>query len=450
MDQFEEQNSYTFEESASAAPQEPAAAPKPEKKKSGRGWLIAVVIVLALAAGIGGSMLRDAIKDLNAKAETTMSEQQLTPAEAEESPVTLEENKLPEKLKTNKGNKTLTAAEVYENNVNAVVGIRTEAITTNIWGQRTEASSAGTGFILSEDGYIVTNNHVISGANTVTVALYNGEEYEAKIIAGDDVNDVALLKIEATGLQTVSVGKSEDLIVGEEVVAIGNPLGELTFTMTHGYISALDRAINTSGTPINMLQTDAAINAGNSGGPLFDMNGNVIAMNTAKPSSSTANGTTVEGIGFAIPIDDVISIVYDLQQNGKVTGRAYLGITMRNMDATTAETYKLPIGVYVYAIEENSAAKASGMQEGDIILEFNGEKVESSTDLRAEMNRLKAGQTVDVKVYRGGQEITLSVTLGEQPEEDSAQTQQEQEQQNSGGYYTIDPSQLFPGFSFGF
>lgn len=449
MEQFEEQNNFTFEESTAPAP-EAAAAPKAEKKKSGKGWLIALVVVLALGAGIGGAMLRDAIKDLsaNTKVEATMSEEKLAPAEKEPESVTLEETKLPEKLKTNKGNKTLTAAEVYENNVNAVVGIRTEAITTNIWGQRTEASSAGTGFILSEDGYIVTNNHVISGANTVTVALYNGDEYEAKIVAGDEVNDVALLKIEATDLQTVSVGTSKDLIVGEEVVAIGNPLGELTFTMTHGYISALDRAINTSGTPINMLQTDAAINAGNSGGPLFDMNGNVIAMNTAKPSSSTANGTTVEGIGFAIPIDDVISIVYDLQQNGKVTGRAYLGITPKDMDSSTAQMYRLPIGVYVYALEENSAAKAAGIEEGDIILEVAGEKVETTTDLRAELNRHKAGETVEVKVYRAGEEKTLSVMLGERPEEDTTQNQQQQQQDN-GGYYTIDPSQLFPGFSFG-
>jgi S1-C subfamily serine protease len=185
----------------------------------------------------------------------------------------------------------------------------------------------------------------IEDANSVKVTLYNGKEYDAKLVGTDSVNDVALLKIEATGLQAVTVGDSDKIEVGEQVVAIGNPLGELTFTMTQGYISATGREINTDGTPINMLQTDAAINSGNSGGPLFDMNGNVVGITTAKYSGTTSTGTSIEGIGFAIPINDVLKIVYDLQENGYVTGRAYLGISVRDLDELHRfQSYNLPVG----------------------------------------------------------------------------------------------------------
>lgn len=184
-------------------------------------------------------------------------------------------------------------------NVNATVGIATQ-ITTNVWGQVASASASGSGFILTSDGYVVTNNHVVEGATSVTVKLYNGDEYDAEVIGTDEMNDVALLKIDATGLQAVTIGDSDQIEVGEEVIAIGNPLGELTFTMTAGVVSALDREINTDGKPINMLQTDVAINSGNSGGALFDMNGNVVGITSAKYSGSTSSGASIEGISFAI------------------------------------------------------------------------------------------------------------------------------------------------------
>ena len=218
---------------------------------------------------------------------------------------------------------------------------------------------------------------MVEGATSVTVKLYNGEEYDAEIVGTDEMNDVALLKIDATGLQAVTIGDSDQIEVGEEVIAIGNPLGELTFTMTAGVVSALDREINTDGKPINMLQTDVAINSGNSGGPLFDMNGNVIGITSAKYSGSTSSGASIEGISFAIPINDALRVIYDLQQYGRVTGRAYLGVTVRDLDGTTASTYGLPTGPMIQSVEAGGCAEKAGLQQGDIIIGFNGSEIAS-------------------------------------------------------------------------
>lgn len=247
----------------------------------------------------------------------------------------------------------------------------------------------GSGFVLTEDGYIVTNHHVIADADegTVVVQFYSGEEYPAAIVGTDSMNDVALLKIEAEGLQTVTVGDSNEVEVGETVEAIGNPLGDLTFTMTAGYISALDREIDTDGTVINMLQTDAAINSGNSGGPLFDMNGNIIGVTTAKVSGTTETGVTIEGLGFAIPINDVLRVVYDLQQYGRVRGRAYLGVTLQNLDAEVAEIYGLPSGPQVVTVTEGSCSEKAGLQPHDIILEFDGREINAYSDLVSALSK---------------------------------------------------------------
>ena len=296
-----------------------------------------------------------------------------------------------------------------------MVGILSKS-KTNVFGQSTPLSSSGTGIILSEDGYIVTNYHVVEGADSVKVALHDGQEYHAVVAGGDKMSDVALLKIEAEGLQTAAIAQSGDVAVGEEVVAIGNPLGELTFTMTHGYISATDREINVDGTPINMMQTDAAINSGNSGGPLFDMNGNVIGITAAKYSGQTASGTTIEGIGFAIPIDDALRIVYDLQKYGYVTGRAYLGVTVRDLDADTASDYGLPVGPRVESVVMGSCSEKAGIQSGDIILALGGKNTTSTVGLLAALRGHRAGETVEVDLYRAGAELTVSVTLDERPQ----------------------------------
>ena len=443
------------------------------KKKNGIGGrMIALLVAVALVASIGGSALTSVINSIsrkneeaNAKAAETMSSQTVEPAQdaqdgaqdtqSENSSYALEKSQLPTSLSSNDTGKSLTPKEVYAMNVNACVGIATQ-ITTNVWGQVASASASGSGFILTSDGYVVTNNHVVEGATSVTVKLYNGDEYDAEIVGTDEMNDVALLKIDATGLQTVTIGDSDQIEVGEEVIAIGNPLGELTFTMTAGVVSALDREINTDGKPINMLQTDVAINSGNSGGPLFDMNGNVIGITSAKYSGSTSSGASIEGISFAIPINDALRVIYDLQQYGHVTGRAYLGVTVKDLDSSTGATYGLPTGPMIRSVEEGGCAEKAGLQEGDIIVGFNGSEISSYTDLVAALNKCRAGDTATIKVYRAGAEVEASVTLDERPTDDviterenaaqNEQNQQSQDQQGQSG----SGSDSSNGYSYGY
>ena len=460
------------------------------KKKNGIGGrMIALLVAVALVASIGGSALTAVINNIsrkneeaNAKAAETMNSQTVEPAQdaqsenadSAQSGYTIEKSQLPTSLSSNDTGKSLTPKEVYAMNVNACVGIATQ-ITTNVWGQVASASASGSGFILTSDGYVVTNNHVVEGATSVTVKLYNGDEYDAEIIGTDEMNDVALLKIDATGLQAVTIGDSDQIEVGEEVIAIGNPLGELTFTMTAGVVSALDREINTDGKPINMLQTDVAINSGNSGGPLFDMNGNVIGITSAKYSGSTSSGASIEGISFAIPINDALRVIYDLQQYGRVTGRAYLGVTVKDLDSSTGATYGLPTGPMIRSVEEGGCAEKVGLQEGDIIIGFNDAEISSYTDLVAALNKCKAGDTATIKVFRAGAEVETSITLDERPTDDEITARQEQAQneqsqqdnQQSGqqgqpgsgsdssngdsyGYGNMNPFEFFqqiPGFS---
>ena len=443
------------------------------KKKNGIGGrMIALLVAVALVASIGGSALTAVINNIsrkneeaNAKAAETMSSQTVEPAQDAQSEntdpaqsgYTIEKSQLPTSLSSNDAGKSLTPKEVYAMNVNATVGIATQ-ITTNVWGQVASASASGSGFILTSDGYVVTNNHVVEGATSVTVKLYNGDEYDAEIIGADEMNDVALLKIDATGLQAVTIGDSDQLEVGEEVIAIGNPLGELTFTMTAGYISALDREINTDGKPINMLQTDVAINSGNSGGALFDMNGNVIGITSAKYSGSTSSGASIEGISFAIPINDALRVIYDLQQYGRVTGRAYLGVTVRDLDGTTASTYGLPTGPMIQSVEAGGCAEKAGLQQGDIIIGFNGSDISSYTDLVAALNKVKAGDTATITVFRAGAQVEASITLDERPTDDEITARQEQAQneqsqqdnQQSGQQGQSGGSDGSNGYSYGY
>jgi serine protease Do len=225
---------------------------------------------------------------------------------------------------------------------------------------------------------------------------------------------VALLKVEATGLQAVTLGSSNALIVGDQVAAIGNPLGELTSTLTVGYISAKERDVNTEGFAINMLQTDAAINSGNSGGPLFNMKGEVIGITTAKYSGTSSSGASIEGVGFAIPIDDVIGMLSDLMNYGFITG-AYLGVMVSDMDPTAANYYGLPVGAYVQEATEGYAAFKAGVMEKDIIVELGGIKVSTVNDLTRALRSFKAGDETTIVVYRSGREMTLNITLDAKP-----------------------------------
>ena len=314
-------------------------------------------------------------------------------------------------------------ADVYEQNVNAVVAIGTEGVTTNDWGQTARFASSGSGFVITADGYIVTNHHVIADATTINVILTSGETMEAELVGSDEENDVALLKVDGRNLPTVSLGDSENLQVGDQVAAIGNPLGELTNTLTVGYVSALDREINTDGTPINMLQTDAAINSGNSGGPLFDMYGNVIGITTAKYASSQ-----IEGLGFAVPINDAMYIVYDLIEYGYVTSRPWMGVSVKDMDSVTASYYSLPVGVYVGEVVEGGAADKAGVQAGDIIIGLGDREVTCYTDLSAALKKYKAGETATMTLFRAGAEVEVEITFDERVPESETEEQPVEQQ----------------------
>lgn len=304
-----------------------------------------------------------------------------------------------------------TPAEVYAKNVNAVV-----AVTTDV--------SMGSGFVISPDGYIMSNQHVVDGARKITVVMHDGSEHVAELVGQDATNDISLLKIEASDLPCVNIGSSDQLAVGAQVAAIGNPLGELTATLTVGYISAKDRVVTTDGTTINMLQTDAAINSGNSGGPLFDMYGNVIGITTAKYSGTSTSGATIEGIGFAIPIDDVIGLVEDLQEYGYVK-TAYLGVYVRDMDPAVIQDYGFPAGVYVEDVVLGLSAAEAGIQAKDIIINIGGYDVGSVSELTRVLRKFEAGDTTTITVFRSGLKVDLAITMGDKPQD--LDTQQPEE-----------------------
>lgn len=307
----------------------------------------------------------------------------------------------------------LTPGQVYEQNVDAVVAIAAYSSGAMQNGQSGTYQSMGSGFILSDDGYVVSNYHVVENTETIEVITSDGSVYKAVLVGYDATNDLALLKVEAENLAFVTLGSSDQLQVGDQVAAIGNPLGELTSTLTVGYVSAKDRIVATDGSSINMLQTDAAINSGNSGGPLFNMMGEVVGITTAKYSGMSSSGVSIEGIGFAIPMDDVVDMIDDLRYLGYISG-AYLGVMVMDVEAA-AQNYGLPAGAYVDEVTRGYAAEAAGMLAGDIIIQLGGYEISNVTELTRMLRRFEPGQTVSVTVYRAGKEIQLRVTLDEKP-----------------------------------
>ena len=335
------------------------------------------------------------------------------------------------------GSKQMTMSEVYASNVNSVVSINVSS-TTNYFGQQVETAASGTGFFITEDGYILTNHHVVSGASSVSVTLYNGESYDAKVIGSDEDYDIAVIKIDVTGATPVVLGDSSKLAIGESVAAVGNPLGELTFSMSEGIVSCVNRAINVDGTPFNMIQVDCSINPGNSGGPLFNSYGEVVGIVSAKYSSYS--NTTVEGIGFAIPINDVVSLVKDIMTNGYVTTKAYMGITPQNMTAQMAQQYRYDVteGVFVCSVDPDSAAAKAGLKLGDVITKMDDKTISSYEDLVAAKKSYSAGDTVTLTVYREGKTIEVELTFDAVPEsaEASNSDQSTDNSYNGNGYYS--------------
>ena len=309
----------------------------------------------------------------------------------------------------------LTPSQVYAANVNSVVSITCTVQSNSYYGGVTQGISSGSGFILTEDGYVITNWHVVDGTSDVSVGTYDGTEYPATVIGTYEDNDIAVLKVDATGLPAVTIGSSDDLVIGDMVVAVGNALGTLASTQTVGYVSGKDRDVTTDGSIISMIQTDAAINSGNSGGPLFNMYGQVVGITTAKYTGTSGSGATIEGIGFAIPIDDVMGIISDLIDFGYVTG-AYMGITVSNTDEESAAMFGLPVGAYVMTVEKGGAAERAGLQPKDIIIDLGGYEVKGITTLTRALRNFKAGDSTTITIIRSGGQMELEITLDEKPQ----------------------------------
>ena len=411
----------------------------PKKKK--RVWpkVVALCLVCAILGTAGGAAVATAMIEKTNQAENTT-----TIYESDRVPTVVGVTH------TNTG-KQLTLEEVYASWVNSTVGISTEIVTANIFGQQVSAA-AGSGFVISSDGYIVTNYHVIEGAHTIKVTFYDGTEYDATLVGGEESNDVAVLKIDAEGLTPVIIGDSDGLHVGQTVTAIGNPLGELTFSQTHGIVSAKDRTVTLDGgIRINMIQTDCTINSGNSGGPLFNLYGEVIGITSAKYSNNGSySEATIEGIGFAIPMNDVAGIIKDLIEHGYVTGKPNVGVLLDDVDSN-ALRYGIPDGAEVMAILEGSCAQKAGLQVGDIVTKVNDTEIASVTGLQDAVKAHRAGEIVTFTVYRNGDSVQLTLTLDESNQarteamnalsEEYEKSQQQNQQQNDSYY---------PGYGYGY
>ena len=431
--------------------------PKPKKKKTKpahKRWIALVLVLAIVAAGCCITAL-----SVNAYWNNRFS----ALSSAMDNKLKIQQEQLEAAMSALAGNSSSgtqsnagAPGAVYAQNVQAVVAVSNQSVTTNIFGQMSETASSGSGFIISENGYVVSNYHVVKGATKLSVIMADSKEYPAELVGYDANNDISVLKIDAEGLPAVKLGSSDKLAVGDQVAAIGNPLGELTSTLTVGYVSAKDRTISTEGTYINMIQTDAAINSGNSGGPLFNMQGEVVGITTAKMTGTSGSGATIEGLGFAIPIDDVKDMITQLIENGYIKS-SYMGVVVKDMDPEVAETYGFPAGVYVDSVEQGGAADKAGIRPKDIIVNVGGHTVSTMAELTKVLRKLEPGQTTSVTVYRSGAEVHLEITLAEKPQQTPEQTvpetqpqqqPQQPQQPQIPGFGDIEDwfGSFFPGF----
>ena len=426
-------DSTTYHYSYNNNPQPSAPQPEQPKKahKSHRtaGKVAALVLCCALVgggAGAGGAAIYSAASGGNGGSNTVS---------------TIYQNKTPTttvSVSTADGIKEMSLSEIYASYADSCVCVNVTATVQQGFYQY-EASGAGSGFIISEDGYIVTNYHVIDGANSIKVTLNNGESYDATLIGGEELNDVAVLKVNGvTGLKPVVLGDSDSLVVGETVSTIGNALGSYSFSQTSGTVSATGRSVTMSdGTVMNMIQTDCTINNGNSGGPLFDQYGRVVGITSAKLSnngSTSSSEATIEGMGFAIPINDVIDIITDYMQYGYVTGRPSMGITVASITEQYQSTFGWPAGVYVNSVESGSCAEAAGLKQGDIITKLGDTEVTSVSELSSAKNQFKAGESTTLTIYRSGEYLTVNITFDEQTASTTANSGTTDNSQNGYGY----------------
>lgn len=381
--------------SANAKPPK-AKKPKKQRKPISRGGIaiaLAVTMVFSCGLGFGGGYFANKVN--------TSTSGSLNITKTSNSGTTTTASS------TSKANST---SEIVKKTADSVVEISTESVVTGSFAQQYVQQGAGSGVIISQDGYILTNNHVINGANSVKVRLRDSTEYDATIIGSDSDNDIALLKVSATGLSPATFGDSNSLAVGDYVVAIGNPLGELGGTVTDGIISALARKVTIEDTQMTLLQTNAQVNPGNSGGGLFNANGELVGIVNAKQSA-----TEVEGIAFAIPINNVLDILSDLKEYGYVTGKVDLGIDFTDITSDeTAFYYGVnQTGCYVLSVDSGSNAEKAGVTRGDLVTKVNDTDVSSSSDITTALEKAEVGDTVTFTVSRRGTSKTISFVLEE-------------------------------------
>ena len=387
-----------------AAQGSPKQPPKKRRRKNGNIARSAVALVLAAAMGFVGGFVGARVGNTGGKVVI----QQVAPSSTSSS-----DSGSASAVNTASG---MTTAQVSEMVSPSVVVITTEQVVYSQWswyGQSQVESGAGSGVIISSDGYILTCDHVVSGASNITVTI-GDKDYTATVVGEDSTSDIAVIKVDADGLTPAIVGDSDKLAVGDNVLAVGNPLGELGGTVTSGIVSALNRSVSiqssSSVNTMSLIQMDASVSPGNSGGGLFNMNGELIGIVNAKSSSSDA-----EGLGFAIPINDAIKVAQDLLENGYVTGRPYMGITyLAVTDAQTAAQLGVnAYGIYVVDVVSGGPADKAGLKAGDRIVSIDNTEVAQKTDLGTLMQEHSAGDTLSITIARDGQMQTVSLTLGE-------------------------------------
>ena len=408
-------------------PQQPAAPEPPKKKKhhvnGGKVARSAVALVLAAVMGFAGGYVGSQMNG------SKVVIQQVAPSSSSSSSGS--DSSI---TSASASGSSLTTEQVADLVSPSVVVITTEQVVYSQWswyGQSQVESGAGSGVIISSDGYILTCDHVVAGASNITVTI-GDDDYTATVVGEDSTSDVAVLKIDANGLTPAVVGDSDTLTVGDNVLAVGNPLGELGGTVTSGIVSALNRSVSiqSSGSvnTMSLIQMDASVSPGNSGGGLFNMNGELVGVVNAKSSDSDA-----EGLGFAIPINDAMKVAQDLLENGYVTGRPYMGITyLAVTDAQTAQQLGVnAYGIYVADVVKGGPADKAGLKVGDRIVSIDGTEVAQQTDLGTIIQQHSAGDTLSITVARGGQMQTVSLTLGEKNNSTTTAAAQQQEQQNA-------------------
>ena len=391
-------------------PVQPQDAQPPKKKKKFNGKRVArsaVALVLAAAMGFAGGFVG---AKFGGSGKVVI--QQVAPSSTADSASGSDSSI----TAASSSGSSLTTEQVADLVSPSVVVITTEQVVYSQWswyGQNQVESGAGSGVIISSDGYILTCAHVVDGASNITVTI-NDKDYTATLVGEDTTSDIAVIKIDADGLTPATVGNSDSLKVGQNVMAVGNPLGELGGTVTGGMISALNRSVTIQGTnstnTMSLIQMDASVSPGNSGGGLFNMNGELVGIVNAKSSSSDA-----EGLGFAIPINDAIKVAQELLENGYVTGRPYLGITyLAVTDAQTAQQLGVnAYGVYIVDVTKGGPADQAGLKAGDRIVSVDGSEIAAKDDLGTLMQKHTAGDTLAITVARDGQMQTVNVTLGE-------------------------------------